>query len=258
MRGTTKVDLENERRGFIYSGLRFLGAYSEEEKKDEKEETHKHLLPGKNIHTIIDVAEYVETEETFDMKNSVFAEMLFILTIGWFYVLFNFQFLGMSCWKLFLWGLIPGLGIAIYRTLDGFLIHFKDHSSSYSKFFEMLEYRKLVMDVVLQDFRGRVNIIKNTFDLNWGKRRYHLRDFAFYHEGLGNAYLIKHLQSASADVYDFKETIAVMNFKPNAELTELFQKKGIIGIVVAGNDEELLDNLVEELNRLKALEKNGK
>ena len=43
----------------------------------------------------------------------------------------------------------------------------------------------------------------------------------------------------------------VFNFNPNEEVRKLLEEKGVIGIVVAKEDDELLDNLVDELNRIK-------
>lgn len=249
IRSKKKVDLENERHGFIGFFLRMFNVYSHESEHNENGEISSQLLPGDNIYDVIDITEYIEKENGFDMKNSIFAEVLFIICVGWFYLLFNFKTLDINYWQFSIFTLIPILSIVIYRVLDGFLIYIKDHSSSYSRFFDILAFRKHVMDTVVEDFGGNINIFDRTFDIHWNKKIYQLRDYSYYHEGLGNRYLTDQLRAAVND--NLTGFIAVLNFKPNEELIKVITvEKGMLGIIVVENENELLDNIVIELNRL--------
>jgi hypothetical protein len=241
-----EVQRLKERRN-IREILKFFGGFTLENKN--------FAVPGENIHTIADIAEFVDEDNSIVSSNSTFTEALYILFVGWLYLLCNSSYLSLSFCNHLIMALAITILVILYRSISGFLISLKDHAGDVRILLDELEFRKMVMDIVIKDFRGHLNLEKESFDLNWGKRRYSTRDFYHYHEGLGNAYYLKKFRSANRP--DLTDMIVIFNFNPNEELRSVLQEMNTVGIVVVNDDSELLDNLISELNRLKTLHENN-
>lgn len=207
------------------------------------------IIPNDNIHDIADIAQFVDEDKSFNVPNTLFGEALYILFVGWLYLIFNYNYLELTICKLVIMGSLILVLIFIYRGYNDVLKRLKDHTEDIRIFLDELEFRKLVMDTVIKDFKGRVNVHKKSFDLNWGRKGYHIHDLYHYHEGLGNAYYLKKFRGSRRP--DFSDMIIIMNFNPNQELKSMLHEMGVIGIVVAKDDSEILDKLIVELNHLK-------
>ncbi len=209
------------------------------------------IIPNDNIHDIANIAQFVDEDKSFNVPNTLFGEAVYILFVGWLYLIFNYDYLDLTVGKLMIMGSVILVLIFIYRGYNDVLSRLKDHTEDIRIFLDELEYRKIVMDTVIKDFKGRINIDKKSFDLNWGRTGYHIRDLYHHHEGIGNAKYLKKFKGAYRP--DLSDIVLILNFNPNEELKTLFREMKVMGLVVAIDDSELLDNLVVELNRLKAL-----
>lgn len=223
--------------------LNFLGGFTVENKD--------FVVPADNIHTIADVAQFVDEDNSFSVPNTLFGEALYILFVGWVYLIFNSHYCGLTFCNHLIFGIVIILLVLIYRTLNNLLTRLKDHTEDARIFLDELEFRKSVMDLIIKEFRGRLNLEKECFDLNWGRNGYHIRDLYYYHEGLGNAFYLKKFRRRSKP--DLSDMVLILNFNPNEELRSVLQEMGVIGIVVTENDSDLLDKLIDELNRLKLI-----
>lgn len=209
------------------------------------------LIPQKRIHDVDDFLEFVDENDTLNVAKSSFAKVLYLVVVAWLYTLFNFSYIGIPiCGHVVIGGFILLLYF-IFKALDKLIIAVDDHSDDLRIELDGLEFRKLVMDTILQDFRGRINIDNKSFDFNWGRNGYKLFDYYHYHEGLGNAYLLKKMRSAKQKKIEGE--IIVLNFNPNETLKRVFEAKKLGGFVVANEHKELLDNLTTKLNELEAI-----
>lgn len=233
---------KSEDRNDIKLLLKLYGGFTIENKN--------FIVPNDNIHSLADIVQFVDEDSSFNVPNSLFGEALYILFVGWVYLMFNSHYCGLTLCNHTAIGIIMLIMILIYRLHNNLFARIKDHTEDVRIFLDGLEFRKLVMDIVIKEFIGRLNLDKESFDLNWGRKRYHIRDLFYYHEGLGNAYYLKKFRGSRRP--DFSDMIIIMNFNPNQELKSMLQEMGIIGIVVAKDDSEILDNLIVELNYLKS------
>lgn len=232
-------------RQTIGQTLKFFGV-SSIENEDFK-------IPKKPIHVVTDFIEFIDKNDSLNLAKSFVSNLLYLLVVGWIYFLCNAAFFHFSICCFILSGIVLFLmGIGV-RGLDRIAILVNDHTDDLRRTLERLEYRKMIIDIVVKDFRGRINMENKSFDIKWGNRSYSINDYYYYHGGIGNVMLIKKIKAANAP--NWTERILVLNFQPNDELKTLLHEKRIIGVVVANSNEELLDNLVEELNRLNELYK---
>ncbi|WP_341900740.1 hypothetical protein [Fluviicola taffensis] len=223
--------------------LKFFGGFTIENKN--------FVVPNDNIHTLAEIAQFVDEDNSFNAPNTLFGEALYILFVGWMYLIFNSEYCGMSLCNHALIGSAILLLILLYRFLNNLFVRLKDHTADVRIFLDELEFRKMVMDIVLKDFSGYLNLEKESFDLNWGKNGYHIRDLYHYNEGLGNAYYLKRFRKKSRP--DLSDMVMILNFNPNEELRTVLKEMKVIGIVIAEDDSELIDKLIVELNRLKGI-----
>jgi hypothetical protein len=210
----------------------------------------KFLVPSKHIYSVIDFLRSVHETNSIQLAKSGFSGVFYLFFISWLYLICNFSYVGISAWWHLMFFVLLLLGAFIFRGIDKILMVAEDHFDDVLIALEELEYKRMVIDTVTLDFKGKINHEEKSFSFNWGKHGYHLFDFYHYHPGLGEAYILKHWKEQRN--VKIEDKIIVLNFSPSERVeNRLFQELGARAIVIANDHDELMDNLIIKLNELE-------
>lgn len=211
---------------------------------------NKFIVPSGRIYDVIDFLRTIHETKTLQLAKSGFANVFYLLFVTWLFLLFNVVYIGISpCWHLLFIGVLLFISF-IFRSIDRILIIADDHFEDVLIALEELEYKRMVIDTVTLDFKGKINYEEKSFSLKWGKNGYHLFDFYYYIPGIGEEYILKYWQEKRG--MDIRDKIIVLNFAPSERVEHrLYKELGAKAIVVANDDEELIKNLILTLNELE-------
>lgn len=211
---------------------------------------NKFIVPSGRIYDVIDFLRMAHETNTLQLAKSGFSNVFYLLFVTWLFLVFNFVYVGISpCWHLLFIGVLYFLGF-IFRSIDKVLMIVEEHFEDVLLALDQLEYKRMVIDTVTLDFKGRVNYEEKSFSFNWGKNAYQLFDFYYYHPGLGEAYILKYWQEKRG--MDIRSKIIVLNFPPSERVEHhLYRELGAKAIVVANDYDELMNNLTSKLNELE-------
>lgn len=204
-------------------------------------------LPGRNILPISELAKTLSTNHQ-QMKSTLFAEVLYIAIVGWFYLLFNTTSLQIPCWVIITLFLFIAILCLLYRSMDSVLDAFQDSSSVIVIFLDMMIYKDMVNSVLRSFFDVKYSSEKKCFELDWKGKKYEVVDAGFKSNVHGNNHLIEIFNDPKAA--NDLGGILISNIIPNSTLSKIIENGKVDAYVIANNEKEVIDNLIIALNYL--------
>lgn len=204
-------------------------------------------LPGRNIQPIYELAKVLSTKPQ-KMTSTLFAEVLFIAIVGWFYLLFNITSLQTPCWVIITLFFCIVLLCLLYRSMNSVFEAFKDSSSVIVIFLDMMIYKDMVNNVLRNIFNAKYNSERKCYELEWKGKKYEVGDAGFKNNEHGNSRLIEVLSDPESA--NDRGGIIISNIVPNSTLSKIVESGKLDAYVVAKNEKEVMDNLLIALNRL--------
>jgi len=227
-----------EKRSF-FPILKMTGAYRFE---------NGDYLPGPNIEAISELAESLSNSKKTQMKNTIFADTLFMAIVGWFYLLFNQVTFHCSILSIAIVLVILIILCMIYRAMDSLLNSFQNSSSAIAVFLTMMVYKKMVNNVLINIFNAKYNAEIKCFELEWGEKKYLVGSIGYESNEHGNTSIYNTFIDPATKIEPHE--IFITNISPNQTLKTLLSSKTFSAYVVANNGREVMDNLLIALNQL--------
>lgn len=180
--------------------------------------------------------------ESLGSTNTLFTEGLFIAIVSWFYFLFQSGCLCENMIILILSGIVLFFLILVWRFAEILFEGIYDNSFHIKDFLNSLVYRRLVNQVVQKTFKARFDSERSGYIVTKDRTKYEVLDFYAFNNKIGNLGL-RNLLHDFERKNQKEKVIVVTNVELDEESAELVRHSKLTGLVMATNEEELVERL---------------
>lgn len=208
-----------------------------------------YIKPTKHIKIVAALMEVIKDDDEINLYHTSYVEWLFISIVLWAYLMRVSIYSTSTLTWFIVSACIILIGILFLRFFDKLFESLKDNSIEVHNFLQTLLFRKMFINTIENNFRGKLNSKESHYNIRNISQEYKIRDFAFFNNDIGNIALKKQLTNDHLELTE--NTIIVSNIVPNNELVTIIESLNIAGYISASNEEELLVRLVLLLDALE-------